>query len=250
MRLIHLLYLLLLALPQIAFSCQINTRVPLHSAPPAFVSQNNQWQGLSIELIKIWLNQAGCEAQFIGLPFKRGLTYLQQGKIDLMLHLNQTPERDKHFYFIGPIAYEKLTLFTRSDNQFEITSLPQLVASNEPIAIQRGLFYGAEFDSFYNSSEFFKQRVIKVNHIDQLVNTLKRKRTLGFLFSTFYGRSHQQILDKLDTNNIKTVVISQSPVYFALSKQSISAVQLKQLELAFEQVKSRPPFKHARDFSF
>lgn len=212
--------------------------------------QDKQWRGLSIELINLWLDTASCQPQFIGLPFKRGLIHLQHGKVDVMLHLNHNPERAKIYYFIGPLAYEKLTLFMRADNAYQIESLAQLVASNEPVAIQRGLFYGAEFNALLQNDKMFSQRTIKVNQLDQLIAIVERKRALGFLFSTFYGFSHQQMLNKLDNVKIKTTVLSQKPFYIALSKKSVSVEQLRILELAFSQIKDHPKFKYARDYTF
>ena len=222
----------------------------MQSAPPAFVLQNKQWSGLSIELINLWLAKANCQPQFIELPFKRGLTYLQHGKVDVMLHLNHNPERAKHYYFIGPLAYENLTLFMREDSHHKIETLEQLVASKEPVAIQRGLFYGAQFKALLQNDKFFKQRVITVNHLDHLIATVERKRAVGFLFSTFYGFSHQQMLERLDASKITSVVLSQNPFYIALSKKSISLKQLQTLEQAFAQVKEHPKFRYARDFTF
>lgn len=250
MYLFKLLAVLLLLLSNTTYACQINVRVPLHSTPPAFIHQDRQWRGLSIELINLWLDTANCQANFVSLPFKRGLTHLRHGKVDVMLHLNHNLERDKIYYFIGPLAYEKLTLFMRADNPHQIDSLAQLAASNEPVAIQRGLFYGADFKALTQNDKFFNQRIIKVNQLDHLIAIVERKRALGFLFSTFYGFSHKHMLDRLGNTKIKTAVLSQKPFYIALSKKSISLEQLKMLELAFSQVKDHPKFKYARDYTF
>lgn len=231
-----------------AFACQLTVRVPTDSAPPAFVKVNGQWQGMSVQIVETWLEKAGCKVQYRSLPFKRALSYLNAGDIDVMLHLSKNPQREKHYHFIGPMAYEQLMMYTLSDNGKNINSLKDVVASKEPIATLRGLFYGKEFYELMENNPAFKKRVIAVDHVSQLVALLERKRVIGFLFNSFYGRSHDKVSKLLTHIDSKAVLLSKSPVYFALSKKSISPNQLKLLELSFEQVKTHPKVRQVLEY--
>ena len=241
--------LLLLSLFGQAFACQLTVRVPTESAPPAFVKVNGQWQGMSAQVVETWLNKAGCKFEYRSLPFKRALNYLSVGNIDVMLHLSKSAQREKDYYFIGPMAYEQLIMYTLSETGNKINGLEDVVASKEPIATLRGLFYGKQFHALMENNHAFKQRVVTVDHLNQLVAMLERKRVIGFLFNSFYGRSHEKVLSSLIGIDSKIISLSKSPVYFGLSKKTISPNQLKLLELAFKQVKTHPKVRKALDYN-
>lgn len=241
--------MLCLLLSKPLWACQLTVRVPLESAPPAFILENGQWHGLSPQMVELWLAKTGCQAHYRSLPFKRALNYLSAGKIDVMFHLSKNKAREQDYYFIGPMAYEELIMFTLNNTEVNIDSLADVATIKEPIATLRGIFYGKEFNDLVNNDVAFKKRVIAVDHVNQLAAMLERKRIIGFLFNSFYGRTHEQVTRQLKGVDNRIILLSKSPVYFALSKKSISLMQYEQLKLAFEQVKTHPKVRKILEHS-
>jgi ABC-type amino acid transport substrate-binding protein len=72
---------------------------------------------------------------------------LANGQIDLLIGMNQRPERDKYALFSLPFAEERIRLWGRKGEtrQYEGMSLQQLVAKNVRIFAPDAGWYGPEF---------------------------------------------------------------------------------------------------------
>ena len=81
MRSIVLMTALMVLVPH-AFACEIRLRVS--DVPPHYyVNESGKWDGLSVNLAKALLHEAGCKITFVKLPWRRALESMKSGDIDM-----------------------------------------------------------------------------------------------------------------------------------------------------------------------
>jgi polar amino acid transport system substrate-binding protein len=230
-----------------AMACHLTLRVPTEAYPPAFIKKQQGWSGHSVEMARVMLAKADCQLSILSMPFGRALKALERGNLDMMMHLTKTPQRDEIYSFIGPMAHETLLLFTRKNSLSIINTLSELEKNKLAIGAVRGIYYGNEFDTLYQQNNKFRQNIVLVGSIEQMLNMFMKQRTQGFLFSAFYGGERQQAFKKLAGIEMTTSVLWQQPIYFAFSRASVKAKDIIKLQQAFEQSLKHPLFKYALD---
>jgi polar amino acid transport system substrate-binding protein len=230
------------------FSAEVSVRVPEGNTYPPFFIQNEKgvWSGLSIELVEALLKEAGFTPNYKPLPFARAITYMQEGKIDMMLNMTATEERKAFMNFIGPQLDETIVLVIRKDSDFTITSLDDLKKLPKQIGVERGRLYGKAFEEKRATDEALKSKLSEVTEVDSNEKLLEAGRIsafLGYGYNTFY-----QIRSNPLYKNFKThpFVISQDWVYFAFSKKSVPADMLQKFQDAFDRAKQKGVFETIR----
>jgi len=230
------------------FSAEVTVRVPEGDTYPPFFIQDEKgkWSGLSIELVEALLKEAGFTANYKPLPFARAITYMQEGKIDMMLNMTITEERKAFMNFIGPQLDETIVLVVNKDSDFTITSLDDLKKLPKSVGVEKGRVYGKAFEEKRAADETLKSRLSEVTEVDSNEKLLEADRISGFLgygYNTFY-----QIKTSPLCKNFKThpFVISQDWVHFGFSKKSVSAEMLQKLQEAFDRARQKGVFETIR----
>lgn len=216
-------------------SCHLTVRVE----PFAMQSQkgDKQWHGLNVDLATALLESANCRFEFVSVPWARALELIEVGEIDMMLDITKTNQRDKFLYFIGPQRLEKI-VFASLPTTKTITNIAQIIALEQPVAIQRGAYYGKDFDELLMQNRHAKEHFIHVAGNQKKVELLIKNRISGFLEAqqniNFIKESYPEL------NNLIThpVIINEQSVFFALSRKSVSLEIYKHLEQEFDQLKS------------
>jgi len=230
------------------FCDEVTIRVPEGNTYPPFFMQDEKgkWGGLSIELVEALLKEAGYTPNYKPLPFARAITYMQEGKIDMMLNMTITDERKAFINFIGPQLDETVVLVIRKDSDFTITSLDDLKKLPKPIGVERGRVYGKAFEEKRAADDALKSRLSEVTEVDSNEKLLESGRISGFLgygYNTFY-----QIKTNPLYKNFKAhpFVISQDWVYFGFSKKSVPADRLQKFQEAYDSAKQKGVFEAIR----
>ena len=92
-------------------------KVGVYSAYPHIFAVNEEITGPAINYIEEALNQAGLKYEFKMIPIKRGLKQLENDKLDLLIGLAKTQERQDRFSFIKtPVAISSPCLITKKSN--------------------------------------------------------------------------------------------------------------------------------------
>lgn len=233
------IFLLLLLLISYRISgCELTVRLEAYAAQSQL--KENVWHGLDVELVTTLLNEAKCQYSFIDLPWGRSLKLLESGDIDLMLSVSKTSLRESFAYFIGPQRTETI-IFASHSSTTAISTLDELFAQTKPFAIQRGAFYGAEFNNKLNQREH-SANMITVTDNQTKLELLRSKRISGYLEAKLNVLFEIENVPELKKLQIHPVVINQAPVYFAVSKNSVSKEQISQLEAAFNKLKHEGKF--------
>lgn len=224
------------------WSCDLVVRVEDYAAQ-SHRDDNQQWQGIDIDLTKALLDQAGCSYRFVPVPWGRALKMLESGELDLMLSVSQTPERIEFAHFIGPQRIEKIKIVSKANPTIVIKSFADLLKLPLPIGIQEGAFYGASFNDFISNTHSAEQYFFKVPNNDTKLSLLIKNRIYGFLEEQlnieYEIRNHLAPKDVF----IHPLVINQAPVYFAFSKKAVSAKHIIKIENAFKTLEQSDVFK-------
>lgn len=226
----------------------ISLRVPTGNTYPPFFMQDNEgiWGGISIELAHELLDEAGMKPSYKPLPFPRALKYLEEGKLDMMLNLTVTKEREEYIHFIGPQLDETVVLVVKKDTKLPISCLDDFKNLPHPIGIERGKVYGPIFENKRKTDESFCRILDKVTDVSSNEKKLISDRLSGYLgygYNTYYRLKNNPSYNQL---KIHPFVINQSWVYFGFSKKSVSNETLTILKSAYKRASAKGRFERIR----
>ncbi|TMP30040.1 ABC transporter substrate-binding protein [Pseudoalteromonas rubra] len=221
----------------LAAGCELVVRFENYAAQSRLDS-TLKWHGLDVDFARALLEEAGCGYQFINVPWGRALKMLAEGKLDMVLSVTRTPEREQFAYFIGPQRMETIVFAMSRSRPFTVNTLSDLFALPVPVAIQKGAFYGRVFNELLlrEQAKVESQRFIYVADNQRKLSLLKHGRIAGFLeekFNVLYQSQHNPDFAQI---TVGPLVVNREPVYYSVSKQSVSAKELQQLQAAFERL--------------
>ena len=215
-----------------SYSCQLDVRLEQY-APESQKNKSNNWFGVDIELTQALLTEAQCRYSILEISWARALVMLAHGELDMMLNVSKTSEREKSYYFIGPIRNEVIVFATYKNSNYVLTSIDDIIKLDKPIAIQRNAYYGEAIEYLLQHEKHHKM-FINVTDNETKLKLLKRGRISGFL------EARRNIIHGVKSdNNFKGVWFSNleihnNPVYFALSKKSINLELKQKISQSFE----------------
>ena len=97
---------LLFSLPQEVIITH-NTNNP----PFKFVNENNEPDGILIDIWKLWSQKTGVKVKFFPAAFEDSLRYIQNGNADIHAGLFHTAKRQEEFLFSKPLMPLKYYYF-------------------------------------------------------------------------------------------------------------------------------------------
>ncbi|HDO1314194.1 substrate-binding periplasmic protein [Aeromonas veronii] len=117
-----------------------------HDYPPYIYEENGEMKGISIELAEAAFSNIGISVSYKKYPFPRMLEYGRSGKVDAIMLVFKTPERESYLFFPEHDLYtEENFLVTRKN--FQISYNGDLrTLRNHTVGVIRGFSYGDSFD--------------------------------------------------------------------------------------------------------
>jgi polar amino acid transport system substrate-binding protein len=219
-----------------ASDCEFIVRFENYSAQSQ-QDDSLRWHGLDVDFAKALLDEMGCGYRFVSMPWGRALKMLEQGGIDLMLSVSKTAQRMRYAYFIGPQRMENIVFATHATRPFFIATIEDLFSLPIPVAIQRGAYYGSAFEQRMKQEIDTDKHFIYVADNQLKLNLLRHGRIAGFLeekYNIIYQTEHNPDFVEID---MAPVVVNSEPVYFAISKRSVTKTQIVAFEEAFERLR-------------
>lgn len=217
-----------------SLSCQVTLGLEDFSPQSEKVSDSS-WQGRDLELIEKFLTLAGCSFDIVELPWARGLSLLTTGEIDMMINVTKTPQRAEVFHFIGPINYEVIVLASKKDEILSLERADDLLKLDKPVAIQRGAYYGETVSQLIATTKGHEQ-FIEVTDNETKMALMKSGRIAGFLEAKRNLTLGPQLKPRYEGVWFQPLILHQTDVHYAFSKQSISPQLLNKLQLAYQQL--------------
>ena len=205
--------------------------------PPHLIHQGEQWSGLSVELMQKLAAKVGCHLEFVNSPWLRAIQQSEAGELDVLSHFSFNAERQQHFAFIGPHHIEAIYLIGRPELLPQLQDLTELTDSVDlgRIAVLHGAYYGEQFTRLMQSANFSRQ-LVSISSIQDKLALLRAKRVNAILEDISvlrYWQQHQYPQADLYQPLIK---VHESPVYFGISKTSLSKARIDALTVAWQEL--------------
>jgi polar amino acid transport system substrate-binding protein len=118
--------------------------------PYHFKDEKGQMQGLAVEVLVELARRADCPLQFVQMPWKRTLTELADGKIDLAMEVLKTPERERVMQYSLPYRPSSVHFFARKkEGRWSFSTLAEInKLGRVVIGVSRGDSYGVVLDQW------------------------------------------------------------------------------------------------------
>ncbi|MGJ8682144.1 substrate-binding periplasmic protein [Paraglaciecola sp.] len=200
---------------------------------PYNFEENGKRVGLSIDVLDYIEANSNLDFEFIVLSWPRALKFVSQGKVDMILTLFKSIEREKEYHFIEPFyGHEVNQIFSLTGNQIEFDGqLKQLESFS--IGTTRDYSYGQSFDQ----AKYLTK--LPATSEEALIKLLLAKRIdLAISNPLTFNKA---IADKGLSSKVTAIkpFISVTPIYMALTRKRKKSDNIaKLLESQIERLKS------------
>ena len=194
-----------------------------------------RWYDLHHRLLRLLTDEAGCQLEVIGSPWSRSLTLLQQGKIDLMLTMSYTDERNQFTDFLGVHYQEESVLVLHKDYVERVQQLSDIRLLPGTIGVLKDAYYGAEF-SRYQAEPTYQSHLQYANSLTQKLNMLKRKRVLGMIEDKTQFLEWSRTYPELAETYRLSLTLHRAPVYIVASRAALTDARRERLRQAWQRV--------------
>lgn len=242
MRLFFLLPCLAIILPALAARAE-NTgpaergeRLPggqceelVYSANPSYppyhwVGEDGRLEGASIDLLKMVAPQ-GLVLKPAVLPWKRALALAEQGRVDLLLSLRNTPERAKFLSFTSARAFPNpIVVFVREDRAFPFASWADLKGRRGGISL--GDTFGNGFDEYWRA----ELSIEEAKNMEANFEKLEAGRIDYFVTSKFVGEAYSASRPLKHGIVQLGKPVSNQDIHFGFSRRSPCADLAEQMD--------------------
>jgi polar amino acid transport system substrate-binding protein len=217
------LLLCLFFVTQKVWSCNLsiglsNDFPPYHAKEPG-----KDWQGVSVDLTKILVEQAGCSLSIIELPWARSIKLMESGEIQLISHFTYTLERAKYAQFLGPHHIEKITFIAKNNFDKEVNTPSLLPLFSGQIGITRGDEFGDEFDQYVLHHDLVNSKLVDIKNNRDRVAMLLIDRLEGIFYDELSAQYLLTTNPRLNKKYSVRFTLQGSPVYWGVSYRYVSA---------------------------
>lgn len=234
-----LLFSILMSQPLLA--CEVRVRVS-DFPPQYYQTSDGTWAGMGVELVEALLQRTNCSPIYVIAPWKRSLSSMRNGKLDIMLNLSITDERRDYIHFIGPMRDETILLVSNRLNPIVFSQISDIPTYGQPVGVLQGAYYGEAFKEAAQSQAFSAHLYFSARN-DLLMDMLMQNRLSGILedkYSLAWLANQPKYENQLTIHDFP---INQDWVYFGLSKARFKAKRLLKFQKAFELGKSEKAFE-------
>lgn len=211
-------------------------RVGWEPWPPYAMMRDGRLTGLDLDMIRLLLDEMGCSYRFIERPWKRLLLEVEQGKLDLASGASKTAERQQYGLFSHSYRTESAVLLVRRTATVTPLSLDDVVAQQFRLAITRGYYYGDDFDRLNQQPAF--RALLQPSKEDRMnLKKLAAGRVDGVLADPFAAAARLREEGLTDQVRVQ-MTVHANEVYFLLSRQTMSAAFVEQLDQALTKVRA------------
>lgn len=172
-RLLRPLCALALAGAAACVQAGVPLRIVTEELPPYNMTQGGEITGMSTEVVRAVLKEAGVSAGIQSMPWARAYDMARKDENVLIYSITRTPQREKLFKWVGLIAPTRWYLFARPDRGLQLKNLDdarryQVATVNEDVGeqylVSRGFVIGRNLQSS-NKYEFNYEK-LKLGRVD------------------------------------------------------------------------------------
>lgn len=207
--------------------------------PYAYQDAQGEMRGFDVEIVRTALRDMGCRAQWVHMPWARGLVELKAGRLDILPGAYRRPDREEFAYFSRPVIRSRNVLFVRRAvlNRYPIRQLADLLGTDFRLGAQIDAAYGPSYDALLNKPEF-RARITQVNASRNAWQMMERDRLDGMISDEISGLME---LDELGLRErvVKTrLVVSEEPSRIAFGKRTVDRAFVQAFDNALQSMLS------------
>jgi len=212
--------------------------------PYQYQDNNNQLTGLDVLILNAIAEKASVNLAYIELPWKRHLMYLKTGEVNIAMGSSKNREREEYAYFTEPYRIEEVRLFVMKDKEekMDLIALTDVIDSNYILGVERGYFYGDEFE-YLSTHPNFKSHFNEVTDLSQNVNMLLKGHIDGLLADPIAMNTYIEMFNLQGKLYQHSLYIYKADIYFMLSKSSMSLKDVTQFNQAISALKKSGKIK-------
>ncbi len=184
--------------------------------PPLNYVEDKVLTGPAVDIVRAIEKRLGVDAPIKVYPWARGYTFLQTKPNTALFTIIRSPEREKLFKWVGPLAEKKIGLFARRDSTIRLESLGQA----------RKYVIGVQLDGagmHHLKAEGFEKLDASIRPVGNLKKLLSGRNDLWYSSdATALGNCRRL---KMKTCDVRLVLLlRQIELYVAFSKATADTI--------------------------
>lgn len=188
------------------------------SAPPSAMpyawTEGEHIVGASVDLIKIIFADFGITVKTQPFPWKRSLSFIEEGKIDAVLIIFYSEERSKYMDFTIPYSEMATSVIVAKGSALKFKEWDDLIGLQGVCIL--GYSLGEDFDKFAEE----KLSLISLPEMEKFLNVIAGSRADYGVFPKDSALIEARKLKYLDKIEILPVPVSAQNLHIAFSKKS------------------------------
>lgn len=200
----------------LTYCCSVHSQESICVSAPNSIwaeEKGTKIQGPIIEIAKEIFSELGVSVNAKAMPWARSMHHLRNGKLDAMLVVNRTKERDEYIEYSIAYANIPVSVFVLKGSSFSFSNLRDLIG-------KKGLFIQGQ--QFGQTFEKFKPQLSlhAITTPRQMVTMLSVKRADYAIANNYAFISEARRLELVDRFETLPHTISQTPIHIGFSKKS------------------------------
>jgi len=221
-----------IACPAYAEVTQLHIGLSTSYPPFYFFDENNQPTGICIDIVNQVAQSMNISVQYDSLPWKRMLKYGKDGKVDAVMPLFKTDEREQFLTFPETGLIDEANSFFTSGSSTIKYSGKLTDVINRKIGVIDKYSYGNDFDN----TDFTDKTIVQdTNHLIMLVQNKRIELGLGNpKVVNYYAKK----INAADEIHFLYPPVTVNPLFVGFSKQSVDQDFVKQFNKQLKKFKT------------
>lgn len=171
----------LFAGPAVAKQCTLRASHDAYGVY-SYVDADGRAGGIDIEVIRAFAEELDCYVTFVEMPWTRILLAIEAGQLDMTSSASLTEERQRYARFSDPYRQAEVAVYVRrgESEQFQLSSLQDIVTAGMRLGVVTGYYYGEDFDAL-SKTDSFAALVDPAADYDTNIRKLLHSRIDGFI---------------------------------------------------------------------
>ena len=206
--------------------------------PYQYRNSQGQVVGIDIRYFKEVMRRLNMAYTLDEIPWNRHLELLKEGELDIAFAASRNQEREGYAYFSIPYRIESIRLFMLQGetNSLVINNLNEVSNTNMMVGIEKGYFYGHEFERLFLQPKF-RRRFHVANDIEDNVKLMIEGKLQGILVDPLTMDAFSKKYQLHGYFEAHPVIIFSDNVYFMFSKKSVSIETVNKINVVINQLK-------------
>lgn len=203
--------------------------------PYLYINEEGQSTGSDIELLRLILDELGCDITIAHFPERRSIYEQKKGNFDVGLGASLNKERLARYHFSSQYRNEVNQFAYHSSDValFNIKKFQDIITLNKKIALNLAGWYGPEIEA----SKTVNNNYIYTDTVTRRLKMLSFKRVDVVIDDYNVLCSEIARLPEGDLLTINPLIIFETPIYFIFNKDNISQEFVEQFNIVLENMK-------------